>query len=113
MVRSPSTPTSLPSGPDRFRRFRDADGIEWTAWEVDAAHIAESLQRSAYLDPALAEGWIAFDNLHGDRRRLAPIPEGWELSSDEQLRGLLTRARPVHSPRITIEPHDDGPPDPA
>ena len=97
MARPPSTPTPRSSGPERLRQFRDADGVEWTVWEVDVAHIASSPERLAYLDPALAQGWLAFDDLKGHRRRLAPVPYGWEESTDAQLRGLLARAMAVSS----------------
>jgi hypothetical protein len=95
MVCPPSMPTPRSSGPERLRQFRDADGVEWTVWEVDAADIASTPERMAYLDPALANGWLAFDDLRGHRRRLAPVPYGWEESTDGQLRGLLARATSV------------------
>ena len=94
----------LPPGPERLRRFRDARGAEWTAWEVDAPHIAESAQRLVYLDPALAEGWLAFESDRGERSRLTPLPVGWYEGTDDQLVGLLERASPVRAGRTPIEP---------
>jgi hypothetical protein len=40
----------------------------------------------------LSGGWLAFD-AGGDRRRLSPIPEGWESMSDSEL-ALLSRKAP-------------------
>jgi hypothetical protein len=94
----------LPPGPERLRRFRDARGVDWTAWEVDAPHIAESAQRLVYLDPALAEGWLAFESERGERARLTPLPVGWHEGTENQLLGLLERAAPVRAGRTSIGP---------
>lgn len=43
------------------------------------------------LPPRLARGWIAFE--YGDeRRRVAPIPDGWADLTDEGLRALWRTA---------------------
>jgi hypothetical protein len=92
----------LPPGPERLRRFRDGRGVEWTAWEVDAPHIAESAQRLVYLDPALAEGWLAFESERGERSRLTPLPVGWHEGTEDQLLGLLERSAPVRAGRTSF-----------
>ncbi|MBB4638539.1 hypothetical protein [Longimicrobium terrae] len=92
-----------------MRQFRDADGAEWVAWEVIPVN-ASLLERRGispaggeeYAGPdrrgegsrTLKEGWLAFES--GDRkRRLAPVPPGWQECSEEDLRALLARAAPV------------------
>ncbi len=39
----------------------------------------------------LRDGWLAFQG-QAATLRLAPIPEGWMLLSDEQLSGLVARS---------------------
>lgn len=51
------------------------------------------------LGPSLGGGWLAFQ-AGTERRRLAPIPDGWEDTSDEALRALCKRAAPA-PPAVT------------
>jgi hypothetical protein len=44
---------------------------------------------------AFAAGWLVFQAPH-ERRRLAPIPAGWETLSSDDLARLCERATPVH-----------------
>ena len=111
MARPPSSPTPLPSGPERIRRFADAAHEQWTAWEVEIEYVAENAARLHYLAPELAEGWVAFESERGERRRLAPVPEGWYHASDAHLVELLARAvlvldrrTPLRPPSITPAP---------
>ena len=40
-------------------------------------------------------GWLVFDN--GDeKRRLAPVPAGWEKMTSQELNALCARAKPSH-----------------
>ena len=104
MARSPSTPTPLPPGPERLRRFLDEHDVQWAAWEVEIAYIAENAARLQYLAPELAAGWVAFESESGERRRLAPIPEGWYESGPSGLLGLLQRAELVLERRTPLHP---------
>jgi hypothetical protein len=45
----------------------------------------------------LRDGWLAFD-AGQEMRRLAPIPDGWELMSDRQLLALCDTAEPARRP---------------
>jgi hypothetical protein len=52
--------------------------------------------RRRVLTPGYERGWLAFQ-VQGDervRRRLAPIPSGWEGMSDAELAALCARAQP-------------------
>ena len=104
MARSPSTPTPLPPGPERLRRFLDEHDVQWAAWEVEIAYIAENAARLQYLAPELAAGWVAFESENGERRRLAPIPEGWYESGPSGLLGMLQRADLVLERRTPLHP---------
>lgn len=92
------------------RIFADSTGATWEVWDVvpgrlllearnhragtDRRVVQRALpeggerrrggDRRATLAPQLRHGWLAFRN--GDeRRRLAPIPDGWEEASEEEL----------------------------
>jgi hypothetical protein len=41
------------------------------------------------------QGWLVFDN-GNEKRRLAPVPVGWERMTTNQLQGLCDRARRSH-----------------
>ena len=44
--------------------------------------------------PGFEHGWLAFHPEDDqERRRLSPIPEGWEMASDRELEQLCERAR--------------------
>jgi hypothetical protein len=51
------------------------------------------------IDPALATGWLAFEGA-GERRRIAPIPEGWFEMSDAELARLVAKAAVVRRRRL-------------
>lgn len=62
------------------RVFTDPDGITWQVWDVRPATPTESIQlRTQY-----AGGWLAFESEHG-RKRLVPIPDGWDEWPDQRL----------------------------
>lgn len=108
------------------RNFRTGDGRTWEVWEVipggwrdherrRAADrrssdpiIAHTPERrsgqdrrkfSPLVHGELAGGWLAFE-CRGEKRRLAPVPPGWERLSDQQLEELLQSA--AVAPRIKL-----------
>jgi hypothetical protein len=52
-------------------------------------------RRNVAVSAAFAAGWLVFQAPH-ERRRLAPIPAGWETLSNGDLARLCERATPVH-----------------
>lgn len=81
-----------------LRAFTDSTGLEWRVWDVlpttavsDAAVAAltGSLQHTAF-----ANGWLCFESV-SEKRRLAPIPQGWEFNDPQLLEQLRQRATPV------------------
>jgi hypothetical protein len=50
----------------------------------------------------LSRGWLAFESAH-DKRRLAPVPAGWEELSDAELEALLRKATQAPATRRLIE----------
>ena len=73
------------------RRFRDAEGVEWRVHVIVQAPKVGPLYpaHSAQFRPATA--WLAFDS-NLERRRLSPVPKGWEDVDAEQLQQLLRTA---------------------
>jgi hypothetical protein len=91
------------------RQFVDAGGFSWSVWDVrpatvqpqsrdDADPSGEVQVRSpshvAPIDQALAAGWLCFE-CGEQKRRLAPIPPGWEAFSTDALEQLCRSAPPV------------------
>ena len=102
------------------RIFRDARGNVWEAWEVHPSSFERRLiadrravprttmdrrQRIEHRvrpKPGLSQGWLVFANRE-EKRRLAPIPSGWDERSDAEMASLLESATPSGKPRRLIE----------
>jgi hypothetical protein len=52
------------------------------------------IRTAELLTPGLEAGWLCFEN-PVDKRRLTPIPAGWDEAEEPELEGLLERARSV------------------
>ncbi len=74
------------------------DGVEWQVWEVYPSSAVPGL-----LDARLVGGWLTLESAT-EKRRLVPIPAGWENWPEERLR-LAVRAAQVVPKR---EPPDSG-----
>jgi hypothetical protein len=70
---------------------------EWTIWNV-----VPSLENRLRIPLARStEGWLCFQSAE-EKRRVAPVPEGWEGWPDERLAELVEQARVVAAaPRLT------------
>jgi hypothetical protein len=78
-----------------LRGFTDATGVEWRVWEVFPSRApkpssAEALSRSLKETP-FANGWLCFESENA-KRRLAPIPAGWEFATTKLLEELCEQA---------------------
>ena len=88
--------------------FSDERGEVWHVWAVhpdslerriaDDPHLAPATERRVkretrikVTNPLMANGWLAFES-RTERRRLAPIPEGWCDMDEGALRELLAQA---------------------
>lgn len=80
------------------RVFTDANGTSWEVWDVRPTGAAEIVQ----VRNQFADGWLAFQSERG-RRRLAPIPEGWESWPDSRLCALCGEAVEQPSRKRLIE----------
>lgn len=82
-----------------LRAFRDSTGVEWRVWEVFPSKTspltsAESASRTSLMGSAFANGWLCFES-PSEKRRLAPIPPGWEDSGPRQMEELWKTATVV------------------
>ena len=98
------------------RQIRDDADCVWDVWEVNPgavarkvteerrAQVAGSTPRKAMqivVADDLREGWLAFQ-CETERRRISPVPLGWEAMTDDELLTLLARATPVpHARPVT------------
>lgn len=87
-----------------LRGFTDAGGTEWRVWQVlpspvDAQQQAADLTTRMSLNGTpFANGWLCFESPM-EKRRLAPIPEGWEFLEPQVLEVLCGSAVQVPARR--------------
>ena len=104
------------------RRFTDARRTAWEVWDVYPTNAERrsgidrrraprpdpdrrqlpSIEPRVRVRPPYDQGWLAFEARH-ERRRLAPIPDGWEFLDDRGLDRLCNRAVAVGRPRRLVE----------
>ncbi|HEX8360374.1 MAG TPA: hypothetical protein VF613_09715 [Longimicrobium sp.] len=63
---------------------------EWTVWDVFPTFDARMRMTGESADQ-LVQGWLVFE-CDLEKRRLGPVPEGWDELSDEELATLLESA---------------------
>jgi hypothetical protein len=87
-----------------LRGFKDTTGVEWRVWEVvpsraaiETSPVAQS--RTSLSSTPYANGWLCFES-EAEKRRLAPIPDGWELGAPVDIAQLLEQATPVQRSRF-------------
>ena len=79
-----------------MRQIRDDAGIEWMVYEVNpAAGVWRSIES---LPEGYRNGWLCFES-PTEKRRLTPLPQGWQDLPIDQLAILLGSASLV--PRAT------------
>ena len=72
------------------RTFRDDAGQWWRVREVRAVE-------PCLLPASYCAGWLTFAGEDGSKRRLAPVPDGWQQFSEDALQALARLARPAPS----------------
>jgi len=101
-----------------LRKVVDADGVTWELWEVQPSLVEKRDADEGSPDntgerrkvrsvrmrvsPTMREGWLAIRSAT-ERRRVAPIPEGWHDLSDEALLRMVARADSPGPARRLIE----------
>lgn len=86
------------------REFTDSRGREWRAWDVTPDELNPRTKDEAYLAQLYLTGWIVFEAVNGeDRRRLYPIPRGWDELPVPELEVLLRKAEIVPKRKLQTE----------
>lgn len=80
-----------------LREYKDRKGVQWRVWDVypeprisGPSRLAEGLLNH-FPHKDLSEGWLCFESAI-EKRRVAPIPYGWELMPPASLEDLCSRA---------------------
>jgi hypothetical protein len=81
------------------RRIVDNEEQVWDVWEVRTP-IATT--RRILVQADLQAGWLAFQ-CGEQRRRLAPLPTGWDEMSDHALLGLMDQANPIQPRMVRVK----------
>ncbi|MDB4873839.1 MAG: hypothetical protein JWM41_285 [Gemmatimonadetes bacterium] len=114
-----------------LRTFVDAIGDEWQVFDVvpraterrsqERRSLSKSEELAAErrdrdrrltvggrsgLSPSVAQGWLTFER-GLDRRRLSPIPAGWQRASDAELEEYCRAARAVRRDSVGIPQADN------
>lgn len=75
------------------REFTDGAGRQWRAWDVTPDSIHPQTKVEDFLAECFQGGWLVFETPDGaGKRRLCPLPFGWEQRADADLEALLARA---------------------
>lgn len=79
-----------------LRDFKDKRGVDWLVWDVYPSSRSPLEPRisdpgAALPNRELAEGWLCFES-SSEKRRVAPIPPGWELWDPDKLEKLCATA---------------------
>lgn len=107
-----------------YRTFLDARGKRWEVWLVTPAAAERRkvdrraaaggtapftsgperrktperrrvpFQRSAAVSSEYSQGWLCFES-EGEKRRLAPVPQGWDEAGPDRLSTWLQAAKRV------------------
>ncbi|HEX8394817.1 MAG TPA: hypothetical protein VF665_20900 [Longimicrobium sp.] len=87
-----------------LRTFRDARNREWRVWDVQPDNTQDQRIRSlGHLPVDMAGGWLCFET-EGEKRRLSPVPDGWDVDDVEALSRLCRLAsRVVRGERRTVD----------
>jgi len=75
-----------------LRTFKSHDGTEWNVWNVVPTLMHND--RKVALSIGMTHGWLCFES-HGVKRRIVPVPEGWEEWSDAELDTALASSQLV------------------
>lgn len=75
-----------------LRNFTDSQGLGWRVWNVVPQY--DTARDEDTLTPGLQGGWLCFER-DGEKRRLSPIPGGWEEAGFDALEEFCRQAAPV------------------
>jgi hypothetical protein len=76
------------------RSFTDTVGVEWTVREISSPTLSHTLAKLLEHDRRRG-GWLLFESVEGDKRRLSPYPPDWRTVSIFELERWCMRATRV------------------
>lgn len=86
------------------REFTDSSGRQWRAWDVTPDELSPRTKDEDYLAQLYYTGWIVFEAVDGrDKRRLYPIPKGWDELPLAELEVLLRKGEVVPQRKLRTE----------
>jgi hypothetical protein len=87
----------------------DGRGREWRVWDVRPDDLNPRTKDEDYLAQLYYTGWMVFESKSGDdKRRLYPIPRGWDELPDAELDVLLQKAEIVPPRKLRTEKRATG-----
>ena len=66
------------------RSFTDAVGVDWTVREIGTPKMSQVLSKLLEHDRRRG-GWLVFESIEGEKRRLAPYPPDWRTVTPFEL----------------------------
>ena len=76
-----------------YREFIDSVGVVWKVWNTVPL-------AGAVLGGEMQNGWLTFESMACSLRRLAPVPDDWQILSAEKLEALCTTAAEIRPPTL-------------
>ena len=86
------------------RDLTDGKGQTWRVWDVTPEELNPRTQDETFLAQLYYTGWLVFEKSTGEeKRRLYPIPRGWEALPDLELEVLLQKSEVVPPRKLKAE----------
>lgn len=76
------------------RQYVDSCGVEWTVREIGTVTLGRGVARVLENDRRRS-GWLVFESVEGEKRRLAPYPPDWRTMSTFEIERWCMRATRV------------------
>ncbi len=86
-----------------LREFTDGGGVRWRVWKVIPLTSTRGPENGRISMSGPVAGWLCFER-DGEKRRLTPVPDGWEALEEHDLCALLAtaeRVRRIPRPQVT------------
>ena len=77
-----------------IREFTDSNGVNWRVWSTSPSH-------TNLPSPDWKDGWLTFECASA-KRRLVPIPDGWDVVPLSQLEALCAAAEEMRRGRPSL-----------
>ncbi|MDB4949574.1 MAG: hypothetical protein JWM27_2223 [Gemmatimonadetes bacterium] len=73
-----------------YREVQDGRGRMWQVWDT-----VPTIKAAGALAEGYSSGWLTFE-CDDEKRRLVPVPHGWDVADDARVLSWLNGADPVH-----------------